>query len=283
MSRNGQRLIVLAYHDVGDADSFGRHMALVRRAMHPVGVDELLDAQAAVRPLPRRAVLVTFDDGDRSVYERALPVLREHGIPAVVFVIAGLIDSDRPTWFYEARELVRRGLTIRGLGSGSADDMVRHLKRLPDDERRRRIDELRSGAPGPIRQSQLTTEELREMAHSGVEIGNHTYTHPCLDRCTDAVVDVEMSRAHEALTSCLGRAPRVFAYPNGNHDPRAEAVLQRIGYGAAFLFDHRIGRLPAANPFRISRVRVNSTTSMLRFRSIVMGAHPFIHHALGRR
>jgi peptidoglycan/xylan/chitin deacetylase (PgdA/CDA1 family) len=36
--------------------------------------------------LPERSVLVTFDDGDRSVLERALPIMAARGCPGVMFV-----------------------------------------------------------------------------------------------------------------------------------------------------------------------------------------------------
>jgi peptidoglycan/xylan/chitin deacetylase (PgdA/CDA1 family) len=276
------RLVVLAYHGVQAVDRFRWQMEYLRATMEPVSLDRALQAQTGVRALPPRSVLVTFDDGDRSVYERGLPILKSMGIPAVCFVIAGLIGTRQPFWFQEVRELVRGGAHIDGLDGASPDAAVRHLKQVPDSERRLLLARLRVGASGRVFQQQLTVEELREMESAGIVIGNHTDTHPCLDRCSDLTVADELTRAHEALTEWLGHAPRAFAYPNGNGDPRAETVLARLGYGAAFLFDHRIGRFPAANGYRVSRVRVNSTTSKARFRNIVSGVHPLVHRMLGR-
>jgi peptidoglycan/xylan/chitin deacetylase (PgdA/CDA1 family) len=53
-------------------------------------LDTLLDPQT------RRGVALTFDDGMRSVYEAALPVLREYAVPAHVFITTGAIDQDQP-------------------------------------------------------------------------------------------------------------------------------------------------------------------------------------------
>lgn len=44
--------------------------------------------------LPGRTVAITFDDGYRNVFEAALPVLRDHGFTATVFVTAGRCGSD---------------------------------------------------------------------------------------------------------------------------------------------------------------------------------------------
>ncbi|CAN5694518.1 hypothetical protein BH23GEM6_BH23GEM6_18070 [soil metagenome] len=277
-----RRLVVLAYHDIQDVNTFRSHVDFIRAKLQPVGVDQVIEAQHGGRPLPPRAVLVTFDDGDRTVYEHALPILFEHDVPAVVFPVTSLIGSQRPFWFHEARELVRRGVDPGGSVSSSPDDFVRYLKQIRDEERRRLLDELRSASNEVISQNQLEPHELREMERKGIEIGSHTHTHPCLDQCGENVILGEVTKAHEELTEWLSRSPRVFAYPNGNGDVRAETVLNRLGYDLAFLFDHRIQSLPVANPLRISRVRVNSTTTMMRFRSIIAGLHPFVHHAVGR-
>lgn len=277
-----KRIVVLAYHDVTDAESFGSQVAYLARAMRPVSAQEFMSAQRGDRVLPARAVLVTFDDGDRSVYDTALPILRDHGVPAVLFPIAALVGGDHAPWFREVRGVVRQGVRSSRLDFRTPDEAVRMLKQVPDAERRAIVDELRSRAPRRVVQPQLTTEELREMEAAGFEIGNHTNTHPCLDRCTSVQVAEEVRQAHKALSRWLGRSPRLFAYPNGNADDRAEHALSELGYEAAFLFDHRICRLPASNPMRISRVRVNSTTTMARFRAIVTGVHPLVHHFLGR-
>jgi peptidoglycan/xylan/chitin deacetylase (PgdA/CDA1 family) len=132
-----------------------------------------------------------------------------------------------------------------------------------------------------VRQRQLEKDELGLLQDAGVEIGNHTWTHPCLDRCSDDVLRAEIRKAHLALTDVLGRPPRAFAYPNGNWDLRAERELERLGYGAAFLFDHRLARLPA-DPLRLSRLRVSSDTSLDRLATIISGLHPALHRARGR-
>jgi peptidoglycan/xylan/chitin deacetylase (PgdA/CDA1 family) len=83
------------------------------------------------------------------------------------------------------------------------------------------------------------------------------------------------------LTAVLGHAPRAFAYPNGNFDARAEQVLKEQAYQVAFLFDHRLTPTILADPLRISRLRVSTTTSLDRFAAIVSGLHPAVHHAQG--
>jgi peptidoglycan/xylan/chitin deacetylase (PgdA/CDA1 family) len=45
--------------------------------------------------LPRRWTAITFDDGFTGVWEHALPVLREYGVPATVFLVAQTLTDER--------------------------------------------------------------------------------------------------------------------------------------------------------------------------------------------
>jgi len=281
--RTAGLLAVLAYHDIDRPENFARHLDLLLRVMRPIGLDEVLAAWAG-EPLPPRSVLVTFDDGYRSVLDHAAPMLAEREIPAVAFVIANLLGSEEPYWWVEIEHLVRCGGRSNKLQSiPTPHQAVLHLKRLPDDARREAIHELRATASGQrLRQQQLKPGELGQLEVAGVEIGNHTFSHPCLDTCDDATVAAEIIESHKRLTETLGREPRAFAYPNGNWDPRAENQLSNLCYSAAFLFDHRHAR-PGSHALRISRLRVNSTTSIDRFAAILSGLHPAVHNARGGR
>ncbi|WP_404868044.1 polysaccharide deacetylase family protein [Kitasatospora griseola] len=283
-ARAARRLAVLAYHGIDDPAAFRAQMEHLARTAHPVGPDQVAHAAEHHRPLPPRSVLVTFDDGDPTVLTHALPILARLRIPAAAYVITDLIDTDHPYWWTEAAQLIRRGGhtgALRGLPSAAA---VHRLKTLPDGERLHALAELRAtaGRQAP-RQRQLTAAELRTLTDGGLTVGNHTASHPCLDRCDDDHLDAQLVEAHDRLTTWLGRPPTTFAYPNGNHDPRAETVLRILGYRTAFLFDHRHTALVPAERLRISRLRVNSHTGRHRFDTILSGLHPAVHRLRGGR
>ncbi|MFH9353707.1 polysaccharide deacetylase family protein [Kitasatospora sp. NPDC017646] len=274
-ARAAQRLAVLAYHGVTDHRSFGAQLDRLQRLATPVSLEAVLQAVTERRPLPPRSVLVTFDDADRSVLTHALPALDARGIPATAFVISELIGTERPFWWHEADFLARHGGRARSLDCGHPSQLLPRLKAMPDPDRRRSLHELRVSADRrPPRQEQLTPADLLALRDGGVAIGNHTQGHPCLGRCDDATVRTEITGAHEALTHWLGEPPIAFAYPDGGHDPRAETVLQELGYRLGFLSDHRLGpRLPT-HPLQISRLQVDSTTSTRRFDTILSGLEP---------
>ena len=99
-------LRVLMYHKVNDlmpnpttvpTAVFEEQMALLGEYGYvPVSLDAVRDHYLYGAELPARAALITFDDGYRDNLENALPVLRRHGYPAVVFVPIGFLDDGRP-------------------------------------------------------------------------------------------------------------------------------------------------------------------------------------------
>ena len=99
-------LRVLMYHKVNDlspnpttvpTEVFAEQMAFLGELGYvPVSLDAVRDHYALGAELPRGAVLITFDDGYRDNLENALPILRRHGYPAVLFVPIGFLDDGRP-------------------------------------------------------------------------------------------------------------------------------------------------------------------------------------------
>lgn len=274
--RNRRQLVVLAYHHVRHPAAFQDQLAHLVAHYQPVDLGTVLDGLNEPRRMPDNAVLVTFDDGDRSLLEVGLPLLRAQGIPAVAFVIAGLVGTREAPWWVEVQQLAAR----TGLADPEAE--VRRLKHVADDERIRVLHDLRDQAGDRVHVEQLQPEELRALEAGGVAIGNHSWSHPLLDRCPTAKVEEEVGRAHARLEEILGHRPTAIAYPNGNVDDRAVGVARRLGYQVGFLFDHRTCPIPPPDPLRMSRIRANDHDTRQRFRLLASGVHSEVHHLLGR-
>ncbi len=76
--------------------------------------DALVDHLARGAKLPRKPILLTFDDASAGQYTRALPVLREHHFVATFFVMTVVLG--KPGWLTrgQVRALDRAGMTIAG-------------------------------------------------------------------------------------------------------------------------------------------------------------------------
>jgi biofilm PGA synthesis lipoprotein PgaB len=100
---------VLSYHDVKDSvdgdleredttistKNLARHFAwLQAHDYHPISVDELLDAKSGKKPLPQKAILLTFDDGYASLYSRVYPLLKLYKFPAVSAIVGSWLQVE---------------------------------------------------------------------------------------------------------------------------------------------------------------------------------------------
>jgi peptidoglycan/xylan/chitin deacetylase (PgdA/CDA1 family) len=281
-SSNKKRLAVLAFHGVDDPERFALLMDRVRQNHHPLSVEEVDGIINDRQPLPERSVLITFDDGHRSVLEFGLPILAERGLPGLLFVIPGLLSTETDFWWSAAADLALTAGVIGGESTITESDLLRELKTMPNRARFERLAELETAAGRPpLPRSQLRFEELEVLRDGGIAIGNHTWTHPCLNRCDQETIETEITMAHDSLATALGEPARWFAYPNGDWDPRAENVLSDLGYRLGFMFDHQMADT-GGHPLRVSRLRVNSDTSPDRFEIILSGLHPAILRARGR-
>jgi peptidoglycan/xylan/chitin deacetylase (PgdA/CDA1 family) len=107
--------VVLVYHRVGESqrDPFALCVAEHRFAEHLEVLREYrcMPLQGLVHrhedgKHPRRAVVITFDDGYADNLHHAKPLLDRYGIPATVFVTTGYIGSDREFWWDELERLL---------------------------------------------------------------------------------------------------------------------------------------------------------------------------------
>jgi len=122
----------IVYHRFGESsrdpfcvsvDEFESQMRWVAERGLAVSLDAVERFVAGEAVLPDNAVLVTVDDGCQSLYTEALPVLREHAIPAVAFVPAAHVEmppdagADEPNLTWDQLGLLaEHGVTIGSHG-----------------------------------------------------------------------------------------------------------------------------------------------------------------------
>lgn len=274
------RIAVLAYHDVPHRGQFERHLDYLQDQMSALSADQLIEVINNGKDVPDHAAFITFDDGHASVVDHAVPALRERDLPAAMFVLAGLVGSDEPYWWVTVEAALRAGAEPPVGLPAEPGAAVRALKQAPDDERRQVVAGL--AAQHPSTQRNLSVSDLRELEASAIAVGCHSMTHPMLDRCTAPVLADEVQRSTETLTTWLGHHPRLFAYPNGDHDARVREEVRRAGYELAFGFDHRLVHPDRADPMRLSRVRIDARDSVDRLRLVTSGLEPVLSRASRR-
>jgi peptidoglycan/xylan/chitin deacetylase (PgdA/CDA1 family) len=144
------RIPILMYHSIGEGTEgrhpyyethtsprvFAQHMKFLRdNGYSSISLGEATDSLAAGRII-RRSVVITFDDGYLDFYSHAYPILCEHGFTATVFVVTGLLKTQRA--HFNGKECLTlsevRELHSKGIGIGSHTVTHPELKFLKLDE-----------------------------------------------------------------------------------------------------------------------------------------------------
>jgi peptidoglycan/xylan/chitin deacetylase (PgdA/CDA1 family) len=299
---DASRLRILTYHRVanpGDEPAlhpglvsatpagFARQMEHLARSWRIVSLEEVLDAQRRRRPLPPRAVLLTFDDAYVDFAENAWPILRRLSLPATLFVPTAFPDRPERTFWWDRLhqalvETSRHEIWCDALGSvalrshrnrSRAFKQLRSwIKSLPHDAAMTAVDQLCSnlGAIEPPHRV-LGWNELRSLAREGLCLAPHTRGHPMLHRVSTARVREEARGSLEDLQREVGSTPRVLAYPSGGYDDSTVEALAVEGFELAFTTDPGTNSLPSSHPLRLMRIPVTlrSTKAVLRARMLL--------------
>ncbi len=241
-------------------------------------------------PLPERTAVITFDDGFRSVYTTAFPVLERYQLPFTVFLITSLVGSNQPAWPERlfSRMLATKAESVtfaqvdwplmtapqraaayraicsqlKGMGDGQKDEILERL--------------LEYLGPTGTTNSVFTLmswSEIYHLSQSGLaDFGSHTHTHPILSRCDGAQQRSELRRSRDILQQHLGNAD-MFAYPNGTRDDFTDitkALVKELDYRCA------VSTIPGLNGadadvYELRRVNVGADANLTEFELLMLG------------
>jgi peptidoglycan/xylan/chitin deacetylase (PgdA/CDA1 family) len=151
VSKNGYQTVpILCYHRFATscesplcmpAAVFERQLRYLKnKGFRSIGPKALADFLDYRRPLPAKSVMITVDDGYRSVYTVAYPLLKKYGFTATLFIYTNYVgvSSQAITWD-QLRELKRAGFYI-GSHSVAHSDLS---KRQAGENQQAYLDRLR--------------------------------------------------------------------------------------------------------------------------------------------
>ncbi len=225
------RVLTLAYHGVEDYEADQTFMsvrtanlidqfALLReQGYQAVSVDQILAArQPQGKPLPPKAVLLSFDDGYSSFYERVLPILKAYQWPAILAPVGAWMDtpSDQKVNF-GGQPVNRRHFTTR--------EQIRAIVDSGLVEIGAHTDNLHFGAPANPQGSMLPAAANRLYLDAQ---GRYETLAEFRRRLTNDVV-----RITDKITQVTGKRPRVWVWPYGAANGTALEIVEQQGYQLA--------------------------------------------------
>jgi peptidoglycan/xylan/chitin deacetylase (PgdA/CDA1 family) len=202
-------LIIPYYHMISDVEvphvkhlyrhkdvrRFQSDLDYLLRHYRPASLPDLVRESRAGKISPRKAFLLTFDDGFREMHDVVAPILRRKGIPATFFLSSGFIDNqdlcykNKASLLVEEIHRIRSGALLKKTASvfGADPDRIPELaetilnvgyggKELID----RALRAIEFDLDGYLKEARpyLSTGQIGSLLKDGFHIGAHSIDHP---------------------------------------------------------------------------------------------------------
>lgn len=230
-------LVILSYHDVRDdvrgvldpdqnaislENLVGHFDWLKAHDYRVVSIQQVIEARQNGRPLPERAVLLTFDDGLKSAYTHVFPLLKAYRYPAVMAVVGHWVDLPEGEGVpYDPRPLGRDRFAtwaqLREMAQSGWVEIASHSHNL------------HTGVPGNPQGNLFpaATTHIYDAA-SGTYENGEAYR----DR-----VSRDLERSVAGIRTHIGTAPRVMVWPYGAYNQVVEQIAAEQGLVVSFSLD----------------------------------------------
>ncbi len=214
-------------------EQFERDLIFLKQQYTPVSYDQLWEHALHGVRLPRRAAIVTFDDGYSECFSVVRPLLLRHSIPATFFLITDSLDN-RSLSFRNVASLCIA--TVSALNEAARQDVFRCLNEAFGQSITSLeafsawIKPLRFGDWAMIeaacqfigldvngyltaQQPYLNSGQVRTLQNEGFTFGAHTRHHPKLKFLPPEAITDEIVASCRAVATLTGEDTVPFAFP----------------------------------------------------------------------
>ncbi len=266
--------IAIAYHDVVDSreelasdgvttDHLIAHFEwLLANQYHPVSVDDLIAAAQGEKNLPEKAVLLCWDDGYTSFYERVFPLLKAYNYPAVLALVGSWLEPEpSATVLYGDNKVPRtKFLTWSQLQELDQSGLVEIASHSYDLHHGLLADSSGDRLPAVI---------------------THRYDPKTKQYETDAEhyerIYADLQKNNALITEHLGHAPRVLVWPFGRYNSASLRAASQAGMDITLTLDAVPGNIFSLQA--IGRIYPTSNPGLSEFRSYLnLAITPPIRH-----
>ena len=225
-------LTILSYHEIAERsdalipqyavtpENFAAQMQWLKASGHHfVSMSEVLASQSGKHPLPSDAVLVTFDDGYRSLYTQAFPILKSMDIPTVVALVGSWLEPQQGDVDFDGRPIPRSDLLswddIRTMERSGLVEVASHSYALHRG--------IRGNPQGNLEPAATTRQWLGTRYED--EAGYRRR------------IAADLQRNNRLLEAKLGHAPRVIVWPYGRYNIETTRIAKSLGMPVGLTLD----------------------------------------------
>lgn len=313
------KVIILAYHGFTDKKVHpgienyqGKHLDVnlfrsqveyLKRCYNVIPLDRLIEYFTMDAEIPNNSVVITIDDGYKSNYTLAYPVLKEFNVPATIFIAAAFVDNKELLWVdrveYAINKTERKDLKIdigpetllfslKGNNTKAlCESRIRsRLKLLPQDVRDEIVNRIEEDLGQRLSLGRKIAEiyrplewnEVSEMIKSGIiSIGSHGCAHVSLTRCSNDNMEREASLSKKIIEERIGSRIKPFSYPNGgigDFNNKTKRLLKETGYLCALTNTTGVNSIHS-DIFELKRFGMSKRGDLGEFKRILAGIARF--------
>lgn len=228
------KLTILCFHEITAAgkalvpgyavspEQFAQQMAwLKEKGYHFVSLDDVLADAAGRKPLVDHAVLLSFDDGYRSVYTNAFPILKAYHAPAVVALVGSWLENTTGTVDFDGRAIPRVDLMswneLRDMQRSGLVEIANHTHSMH-----------RGILANPQQNMEPAAVARQWLAAEGKYESQAAYQRRVR---ADLKLNSDLIKAH------LGKQPRVIVWPYGRYNIETRTIAAKLGMPVGLTLD----------------------------------------------
>lgn len=309
-----ERLLILCYHGLSLRDEhrwngmyvtrefFERRLVLLRlQGYHVLPLDEAIQRLHA-RELPRRSVVITFDDGFYDFRHHAVPAVETHRVPVTLYLTTYYADHPYPVFNLILSYLFWRaaGRVFDGSSWGLSHQcqlrenaeqnyplvrailhVAKHSRMVPSEKNALAASVARQVGVDfeELMEARLlhlmNSEEVGETIAAGIDVQLHTHRHRA-----PAQADLFHRELHDNqrwIREKAGIECKHFCYPSGEYRQSHLDLLRRQGIVSATTCDHALAS-PADDPLLLPRFLDSMRVSETEFLSWASGFSNLLPH-----
>jgi len=224
-----------------------------------MSLEELLRSLHKRRPVPKKSVVFTMDDGFADQLEIAAPIFLEFNCPVTIFLITGMLDNILWPWddmlahIIHSSQSKKIDISLEGeyfmlpllssndksealntlrntIKSLSAENTYKHINAIAEN-----IGVIIPDTP-PEKYRSITWAQARNYEKKGILFAPHTVTHRILSKLDDISANDELIKSWQRINEELTAPSPVFCYPTGrycDYGPRETEILIKHGFVGA--------------------------------------------------
>jgi peptidoglycan/xylan/chitin deacetylase (PgdA/CDA1 family) len=274
-------------------EKFRLQIQYLKKYYNIISLDKMVEHYTKGVKLPLNPVVITIDDGYKSSYTLAYPIIKEFGVPATIFLTTDFIDKKQMLWHDRieyAIDMTKSSsfklkidkemlfLDFQSINSKKmyCREIIARLKSMPQESMGEIIENLECGlgqklsldGDVPEIYQPLEWHEVLEMIESGmISIGSHTCAHVILTRCSPERARKELFLSKQVIQNKTGLSCRLFCYPNGgvgDFDYRTRKLLKELGYSCGLTAVEGMNDA-SSDVFELRRLSVDSREDLITF------------------